>query len=539
MKNLNQKPLTRFLLLYAILGIIISTSLRAEENTLIFCPAAGPEGFNPQLYAKSSTFDASSRVLYDRLLAFQPGTTQVIPALAQSWEISNRGRVYTFKLRPNVRFHGSRLFQPGRTFNADDVVFSFERQWRSDHPYHKVSGTDYPGFAGMRMKHLLAAIDKLDDQTVRFTLKHPDASFPAVLAMDFASILSAEYAGQLAAAQTPQLLDIHPIGTGPFRLLDYEPDKQILYQAHESYWRGRPAINHLVFTITPDSDERWARLKAGDCHILPPLALNEMGRIKKQHGVRLLQKTAFDVGYLAFNVKQAPFDNRTVRRALTFAVNKQAIIDTVYQPAGRLATTPLLLETQFDDATTQEAYSYDPVKARRLLHEAGLADGFSTNLWYMPIARYYHPDARRVAQMIRDDWAAVGVDAQLISYDWPEFLRRSRNGEHASILLGWTGDNGDPDNFLSAVLGCDAVGGGNRAQWCDPSFEELLRQARVSIEPATRLELYKQAQWLFLNEAPWIPLAHSIRFQPIRREVQGFVMDVFGASYFHSVTLTR
>jgi dipeptide transport system substrate-binding protein len=515
---------------------ILAGSRAQAQNTLIFCPAAGPEGFNPQLYTQNTTFDASSRTLYNRLVEFAPGTTRIVPALAQSWEISNRGRVYTFHLRSDVDFHSTRNFRPERRFNADDVLFSFERQWQEKHPLHKDSGVLYPGFTGMGLERMLAAIDKLDEHTIRFTLKQPDASFPAILAMDFASILSAEYAGQLLAAGTPELLDTQPVGTGPFRLLDYEPEQQIIYQAHEKYWAGRSAIDYLVFTITPDSEERWTRLKNAECHILPPLAPDELSRVKPQPDIRLLNKSGLDIGYLAFNVKQAPFDNRTVRQALNMAVNKPAIIEAVYQPAGRVAVSPLPPGIWAADPNLED-YPYDPQQARRLLAEAGLADGFTTILWYMPVARYYDPDARRVAQMISADWAAVGVTVQLLSYKWEEYLQRSRRAEHPAILLGWTGDNGDPNNFLTAVLGCDAVGGGNRAQWCDPSFEELLRQGRVSTDTATRSEIYRQAQQLFIREAPWIPLAYSIRFQPVRNEVQNFVMDAFGGSYFYGVSL--
>jgi len=179
-------------MLAAAAGLALSAiAVGAQGKTLVFCSEGSPEGFNPQLFTAGTTFDASSRQVYDGLVQFERGTTNIMPGLAESWSVSDDGLVYTFNLRKGVKFHSNEGFTPTRDFNADDVIFSFERQWKPDNPYHKVSGGTYEYFNGMSMPDLLKEIERVDDYTVRFHLNRPEAPFIANLGMDFASILSA------------------------------------------------------------------------------------------------------------------------------------------------------------------------------------------------------------------------------------------------------------------------------------------------------------------------------------------------------------
>ena len=187
-----------------------------QAKTLVFCSEGSPEGFNPAFYTAGTTFDASSRAIYNRLVEFERGTTKIGPALAEKWEVSADGLEYTFHLRKGVKFQTTKEFTPTRDFNADDVVFSFKRQLDKDHPYHKVSGGAYEYFNGMSMPDLLKDIVKVDDYTVKFVLNRPEAPMIANLGMDFASIFSAEYADKMMAAGTPEVIDQMPVGTGPF-----------------------------------------------------------------------------------------------------------------------------------------------------------------------------------------------------------------------------------------------------------------------------------------------------------------------------------
>lgn len=514
----------------------LAASPAFADKTLVFCSEGSPEGFNPQFYTAGTTFDATSRNVFDGLVKFDRGTTTITPGLAESWDISEDGTVYTFKLRKGVKFHTTKDFTPSRDFNADDVLFSFNRQWKKDHPYHKVSGGTYEYFNSMSMQDLLKSIDKVDDYTVRFVLNRPEAPFIANLGMDFAVIFSAEYADQMMKAGTPEQFDLKPVGTGPFQLVNYQKDAVIRYKANPDYWRGKAAIDNLVFAITPDASVRYAKLKAGECHVMPYPNPADLEAMRKDPDITLLEKEGLNVGYLAFNTEKKPFDDKRVRQALNLAINKAAIIDAVFQGAGKVAKNPIppTIWSYNDDV---KDYPYDPEKAKQLLAEAGYPNGFETDLWAMPVQRPYNPNARRMAEIIQADWDKVGVKAKIVSFEWGEYLKRSKDGEHQTVLLGWTGDNGDPDNFLAVLLGCDAVGSANRARWCYKPFEDLIQEAKRVSDVNERTRLYKEAQVIFKEEAPWVTIAHSVVFQPVRKEVVDFRIDPFGGNVFYGVDL--
>ena len=528
------KYTTRGLLLGAAVALVFAAP--ASAKTLVYCSEGNPEGFNPSLYTAGTTFDASSRHIYNRLVEFELGTTKVIPALAESWEVSDDGLVYTFNLRSGVKFHTTKNFTPSRDFNADDVLYSFNRQFKKDHPYHKVSGGGYEYFNGMDMPNLLKSVDKIDDLSVRFTLNVPESPMIANLGMDFASILSAEYADKMTAAGTPEKVDLDPVGTGPFQLVDFQKDAVIRYKAHPDYWGGRAKIDNLVFAITPDNSVRYAKLKAGECHVMPYPNPADLEAMANDPDLNLMRQEGLNVGYLAFNTEKKPFDNKLVRQAINYAINKQAIIDAIYLGAGVAAKNPIP-PTMWSYNEAVKDYPYDPAKAKALLAKAGLAGGFETDLWAMPVQRPYNPNARRMAEMMQADLAKVGIKAKIVTFEWGEYLKRSKEGEHEMILLGWTGDNGDPDNFMYVLLGCAAATGTNRARWCHKPFDDLLVQAKQSSDAALRTKLYEQAQVIFKEEVPWFTIAHSVVFMPMRKEVVGYKVDPLGGHVFYGVDL--
>ncbi|AUG98899.1 ABC transporter substrate-binding protein [Prodigiosinella confusarubida] len=520
------------------LGLLaLSVAAGVQAKTLVYCSEGSPEGFNPQLFTSGTTFDASSVPIYNRLIAFKPGTTEIEPGLAEKWDISADGKVYTFHLRKGVKWQSSKIFKPTRTFDADDVLFSFERQLDVNNPYHKVSGGNYEYFDGMGMPQLIKKIVKVDDYTVRFELAHAEAPFLADLAMDFASIMSAEYANNMMKAGTPEKIDLDPIGTGPFQLVQYQKDSRILYKKFAGFWGTKPGIDRLVFSITPDASVRYAKLQKDECQIMPYPNPADLASMRKDKDITLLEKPGLNVGYLAFNVEKKPLDNVKVRQALTYAVNKKAIIEAVYQGAGQAAKN-LIPPTMWGYNDAVKDYSYDPAKAKELLKEAGLPNGFSIDLWAMPVQRPYNPNARRMAEMIQADWAKIGVKAKIVTYEWGEYLKRAKDGEHQTVLMGWTGDNGDPDNFFATLFSCDAAKkGSNYSRWCYKPFEDLIQPARTTSDQAKRIELYKQAQVVMHDQAPALIVAHSTVYEPIRKNVKGYVIEPRGIHSFNHVSL--
>ncbi|WP_099861053.1 ABC transporter substrate-binding protein [Pasteurella multocida] len=531
------KKLTKLSL--AVLAMTSTAAFAAAPKTFVYCSEASPSYLSPVLGTDGATIDASGQAMFNGLTTFERGTTNVIPALAEKWDVSEDGKTYVFHLRKGVKFHSNKDFKPTRDFNADDVVFSFNRQLDPNHPYHKVSGGSYEYFIGMDMQNIIDKVEKVDDYTVKISLKVPNAPFLANLAMDFASIYSAQYADAMAKAKTPEKLDSAPIGTGPFEFVSYQKDSAVRYKAFENYWQGKAKIDRLVFSITPDASVRYAKLQKGECHAAPYPNPADIAKLKADSNITLLTKPGLNVGYLNFNVQKAPFDNVKVRQALNYAVNKDAIIESVYQGAGQVAKNPIP-PTMWSYNDEVKDYAYDPEKAKALLKEAGFENGFETDLWAMPVSRPYNPNARRMAELVQADWEKVGVKAKIVSYEWGEYLKRMRAGDHQTGMMGWTGDNGDPDNFLNTLLSCAAVeSGSNYANFCHKEFNDLVTKAAQVTDPAERTVLYQQAQLVFKEQAPWITIAHSTTYFPVRKEVKGYVIDPFGLHNFYAVELEK
>jgi dipeptide transport system substrate-binding protein len=527
----------RVTILLATTVFAVGLASAANAKTLVYCSEGSPEGFDPALYTSGTTFDASSKPIYNRLVEFERGATKVNPGLAESWEASDDGLSYTFNLRPGVKIHSTDFFTPSRDLNADDVIFSFERQLNADNPYNQyVDGAAWEYFNGMSMPDLIDSIEKVDDLTVKFNLKRVEAPFIANLAMDFASIFSKEYADQLSESGQETDLNQKPIGTGPFQFVAYQTDAVIRYKAHDGYWAGREAIDDLVFAITTDNSVRQQKLLAGECHVMAYPNPADVQSLKDNPDVDLMEQEGLNVGYLAYNTTQAPFDNPKVRKALNMAMNKQAILDAVFQGAGQAAKNPIppTMWSYHDDIEDDE---YDPAAAKAALEAEGVTD-LKMNIWAMPVQRPYNPNARRMAEVIQADFAEVGVEVEIVSYEWGEYLSRSKELDRdGAVLLGWTGDNGDPDNFLAVLLGCDAVGGGNRAQWCHEEFDALIQEAKTKSSQAERDALYRQAQEVFKREAPWATIAHSVVHMPVSSKVTGYIMDPLGGHWFDGVDI--
>jgi dipeptide transport system substrate-binding protein len=506
-------------------------------KTFVYCSEGSPSTFNPQLGTDGPTFNASSHTIYSGLVDFKTGTTEIEPALAESWTISKDGLTYTFVLRKGVKFHTSETYTPTRDFNADDVLFSFNRMRMKDHPYHLIGGGNYEYFTSMEMGKTIKDIRKTDDYTVTFQLSQKDAPFLANLAMDFASILSAEYGDKMQAAGTLEKVDTEPVGTGPFVFQRYQKDTMIRYKAHEQYFRGRPKLDTLVFSITPDPSVRTQKLKARECHLIAEPSPQDLDSLKATPTVEVLDKEGLNVGYLAMNTEKAPFNKKEVRQAINLALNKASYMDAIYLGRATIAKNPIppTIWSYNDDV---KDYDFDIEKAKELLKKAGLASGFETELWTLPVSRPYNPFGKKMGELMQADLAKIGIKVKLVTYDWPTYLDKSSKGEHQMLQLGWTGDNGDPDNFMNVLLGCSGVkGGSNVARWCHKPFNDLVQKAKQVTDLPERTKLYKQAQVVFKEEAPWVTLAHARVFRALDKSVKGYVIHPFGSELFATVDL--
>ncbi|AQS41155.1 MAG: Extracellular solute-binding protein [Candidatus Tokpelaia hoelldobleri] len=510
---------------------LISTAAMAAK-TLVYCSEASPDGFDAARNFSGPTFDASAWNISDKLVNVDIGTTNTIPGLATGWDISKDGKEYTFHLRRGVKFHTTAYFKPSRDFNADDVLFTFERQSNKDHPLY--GDGMWPQYSAYGFDKLLQRLEKLDDYTVRFVLSEPNAVFIPSLSLTFTAIQSKEYADQLAAQNNPDGLMQKPIGTGAFQFVGYQRDMAIRYRANPDYWGGKQKIDNLVFSITPDPSVRYQKLLRGECDVIAYPNPADVERMRSNPSVTLLQKDSLNIAYAAYNTTRPPFDDPRVRHAINMAINKRAIIDAVFLGAAIPARSAM--PPSVPGYRTDLAYDdYNPEKAKKLLAEAGVTN-LAMKIWAMPVSRPYMPNARRTAELMQADLAAIGVHAEIISYEWGTYVQRSLEKDRDGfVLLGWTPSIADPDSYLGTLLGCDAVGAANHAHWCDSAFDQLITQARPSQNPEARKALYNKAQEIFTREAPWLPISHQIIDQPVRKRVKNYRIDPFGSHSFLDV----
>jgi dipeptide transport system substrate-binding protein len=520
-------------------GLLACMPMAQAATTLVYCSEASPAGFDPSQYTSGTDFDASAETVFNRLTQFKRGGTEVEPGLATRWEVSTDGLTYTFHLRDGVKFHTTDFFKPSRDFNADDVLFTFNRLLDADSPFRKAYPSESPYFTDMGLNTTIKSVDKLDDHTVRFNLNNVDAAFVQNLAMSFASVQSAEYAAQLLKEGKAEDINQKPIGTGPFVFKRYQKDSQIRYVANKQYWKPEDVkLDNLVFAITPDAASRLQKLKAGECQVSGYPRPSDIEVMKQDPNLRVLQQAGFNLGFLAYNVTHPPLDQLKVRQALDMAIDKPAIIKAVYQSAGQLAQNALPPAQWSYDPSIKDA-PHDPTKARALLKEAGIAPGTTINLWAMTVQRASNPNARMSAQMIQQDWEKVGIKANIVSYEWGEYIKRAKNGEHDAMIYGWTGDNGDPDNWLGVLYSCAAVKGSNYAKWCNPAYDKLVQLAKISSDREQRIKWYQQAQKILKEQVPITPIANSTVFQPLRKEVKDFKISPFGLTPFYGVSLDK
>ncbi len=517
------------------LGLSLALAGGAGAKTLVYCSEGSPENFQPAINTTGTSFDAA-RPVYNRLTEFKRGTVEVGPGLAETWDVADGGKTITFHLRKGVKFHSNKEFKPTRDFNADDVIFTFERQWKPEHPFSKVSGGKYDYFNDMDMPSLLDTIEKRDDYTLVFHLKTPNVAILANLAMDFAAISSAEYGAHLIKKGSPELIDQAPIGTGPFYFVSYQKDAVIRFKKNPDYFGEKALVDDLVYAITPDATARYAKLKAGECHVNAYPRPADLPEIQKDASLKVVSQSGLNVAFWAFNVTKPPLDKKEVRQALSMAVDRDAILRDVYLGAGEKAKT-LIPRTMWSYNDSIADYPYDPAKAAALLASAGVKS-LDIDLWYQPVQRPYNPNGKRIGEMMQADLAKIGVNAKLVTYEWGEYRKRAQSGEPMTAQLGWTGDNGDPDNFFF-LDGCTdgKPASNNIPKWCNAEYNDLLVKARVLPDQGERAKLYSRMQEIEHEEAPELLIAHSTVFEAMRANVEGYKQSPLGTHTFEGVDL--
>ncbi|MGE5507854.1 MAG: ABC transporter substrate-binding protein [Chitinophagales bacterium] len=517
--------------LVAVLVLVMGVPAFAAKTggTLVYGRGGDSKSLDPANVTDGESLKVT-RQIFDGLVQFSAQDTSVKPALATSWETSKDGLIWTFHLRKGVKFHD------GTPFNAEAVKFNFDRWRLKDNPYHKGGSFDYwesmfGGFPGV-----VKDVKVVDDATVQFTLARPQAPFLANLAMQSFAIASPE-----AVKKHIDDLGNHPVGTGPFKFVRWDHGDKVTLEANKEYWGGRPYLDRLIYRSIPDNSARLMELQAGNIDIMDGMNPDDVKLVKADKNLQLVLRPSFNVGYLAMNFDKKPFDNLKVRLAIQKAINKQAIVDAFFAGLAKPAKNPMPTSLWGYNDTIKD-YGYDPAGAKKLLAEAGFPNGFETTLWAMPVPRPYMPQPQKIAEAIQADLAKIGVKAKIVSYDWATYLDKTMNGEHDMALLGWTGDNGDPDNFLYVLLDKDSAvkpGANNISFYRSDALHDVLIKAQVSSDQKERIALYKKAQVIIHNDAPMVTLVHSTPPIGLKKLVQGYIPHPTESESFLKVWLNK
>jgi dipeptide transport system substrate-binding protein len=519
------------------LGILILPASAMTTKSLVYCAEGSPESFYPGSASSGTTFAATEQI-YDNLLQFENGGTKIVPGLAEKWQISKDGMEYTFYLRKGVKWQSNKNFTAKREFNADDAIFMLERQWKVEHPYYKVTDAKHPYFKEIGLTETLYKVEKIDDYTILIKLNRPEAPFLSNLAMAFTGIQSKEYADAMLKSGTPEKIDTEPLGTGPFQLVQYQRNSLIRYKTFPAHWAGKAKIDDLIFSITPDASVRWLKLQKGECHIATYPSPADLPAMRVDPKIQVIEAAGLNVGFMAYNMTSPLYKDVRVRRAINMAIDKKNILNLIYQGTAIAAAGPLPPTLWGYNAALKDD-EFNPTEAKKLLASAGYPNGFTTDLWAMPIARPYNPNAKRMAELMQADLAKIGIKVEIKSYEWNEYIKGIKNGEHQMALIGWTSDSGDPDNFLHTLLSCESTkaSGFNVAKFCYLPFDDAVIEAKYLNEQKDREKMYEKAQTIFKQQAPWFTIAHAKQIVPIRKEVMNYQPSPLGRRIFKNVDI--
>lgn len=491
------------------------------KDTLVYGRGGDSVSLDPITTTEGETFKVTINI-FETLLNYGEQDTTIHPGLAEKWEVTDDGLQYTFHLRQGVKFHD------GTDFNADAVIYNFDRWMNGDadkFPY-------YTMFGGFKKDegHVIKEIKALDDHTVQFILKRPQAPFLKNLAMSMFGIASPE-----ALKKWGDGFRSHPVGTGPFKFVEWKPNNRIVIEKNSEYWdKSLPKLNKIIFRVIPENTARLNALANGEIDVMDGLNNSDEATVTANSNLQIIERPSMNIGYIGLTTTRKPFDNKLVRQAINYAVDKKTIIDAFYGGKALAAKNPMPPSIEgYNDAI--EEYPYDLEKAKALLKEAGYEKGFEIDLWAMPVARPYMPEAQKVAEVIQESLSKINIKAKIQSVDWATYLEKANKGEFDMFMLGWTGDNGDPDNFIYTLLDKDSIGSNNYAQYSNDELHKILIEAQTVADQEKRNELYKKAQEIVHEDAPWVPLVHSTPLLAAAKDVANYLPHPTGSEVLSKV----
>ncbi len=480
-------------------------------DVLVVGQIAEPKSMDPHVVTAVNDFRILVNI-YDGLVRYKPGTLEVEPALAESWEISPDGKTYTFKLREGVTFHD------GTPFNAEAVKFNFDRMLDESHPFHDTGPFPLSFFFSA-----IESTEVVDDSTVAFHLGEPYAPLLSNLAYPTGLMVS-----PAAVEQHGADFGRNPAGTGPFKFRQWESNRQVAIERNEDYWDGAPPLAGVVFRPITDANARVTEMLSGGIDLMVEVPPDNVQMFKDDAQFEVYEQAGPHLWFLILNAKEKPFSDQKMRQAVNYAIDKQTLVENVLQGTATVATgpTPAAFAWAYNEAL--EPYPYDPDKARALIEEAGYGDGVDVT-FYVTEGGSGMLDPIAMGTAIQADLAKVGINAAIETYEWNTFLglvNPGLEGKADMAEMAWM--TNDPDTLPFLALRSEAfpdAGGFNSGYYSNPEVDRLLEEARRETDQAKRAVLYKQMQEIVYEDAPWAFVASWKQNAVSGANVQGFQLE--------------
>jgi peptide/nickel transport system substrate-binding protein len=538
-------PLNRLIPLAALAGLALITagavpagpSDHRRGGTLVFATEGDPTFLDGAIVSDGTSLRVIDQ-MFETLVDLRPGTTRIVPGLATRWTSARRGRVWTFTLRRGVRFHdGTRL-------NARAVCFNFNRWYNFRAAFQSEDATYYwqQVFGGFRStvgrrsspeilrRSLFRSCRAVGAYRVRLTLTRPSASFLGGLALKNFAIASPAALRRYGANRgrldssgqfryTGTFATRHPIGTGPFRFRSWTLGERVVLERFNRYWGPNAHVQRLIFRPIADNAARLQALQTGEVQGYDLVAPQDLPTIRRNRRLKTLDRPAFNVAYVGFNIRKAPMNRLNVRRAIAHGLDRRSVVRALYGPRGQVAhqfQPPSL----FGYARDVVKYNYNPTRSRQLLRAAGLRLPVRLDFFYFTRDRPYLPNPRGVFEGLSASLERAGFDIEPHVLPFrPDYLSAVDRGEAGHLrILGWSGDFGDPDNFLGTFFQSPTSAWGFR----NPRIHRLLDRAETEPNFERRVGLYREANRVIMRYLPGVPFAHFRSALGFQRRVQGF-----------------
>ncbi|MFN8671026.1 MAG: ABC transporter substrate-binding protein [Candidatus Sericytochromatia bacterium] len=528
--NIKSKTLKNITLSFMAFSIfsagLVSCGGKGNESALVFGKAKDAVKLDPADIADGES-SAVTQNIFETLVKYKDESTEVEPALAESWKTSEDGLTWTFKLKKGIKFHD------GTEFNAEAVKFNYDRQMDKKDPNRYNGKFEYWDL-------FFANVTKIEakDNEVIFTLKDKDPTFLPNLALFTMGIASPK-----AIKEFGKDFFKNPVGTGPFKFSSWVQNEKIVLKVNEEYWGEKAKIKKLIFKPIPDNSVRLLELEKGSIQAMDGITPDDAAKIQENKDLTLLTQPGMNVAYMAMNTEKPPLDNPKVRMAINLAIDKNALVKAFFADGkvGMVATNPIP-PTLWSYNDKIEPFKFDKEKAKALIKESGVNLDKTLDFWAMPIARPYMPNPSKIAESIQANLKDIGLKTKIVTYEWGTYLEKASKGEHDMCLLGWIGDNGDPDNFMYALLSSNNTKKGsasNYAFYKSPEMDKYLNDAKKELDHQKRIDDYMKAQEVFHKDVPWVPLFHSTQIVAFRKEYKGYKLHPTGAKLFKGVFIDK